>query len=95
MSNVVNSAFTTIRAATQMSPKGAAIDLGGGVQGRVYKIEGIVPSPFCSPFRHPIWWWKLRKLRADIRELEKSIHPTIRAKMEAIEDEAFLYGRDR
>lgn len=82
-------AFTTIRAASS-NPR--LVYLGNGVWGRTWKIESIIPSPFCSPWRHPIWWWKLRHLRADIRLLEAEVDPAFSRRMRELENDAFLNG---
>lgn len=84
MSNVVNSAFTTILAAR---------DAGGPPpELEVVKVESVIPHPFCSPWRHPIWWWKMRHLRADIRLLEDEVDPAVSRRMRELEEEAFLTG---
>lgn len=67
------------------------VEFGDGVVGRVYRIEGIMPSPFCSPWRHPIWRWRLRHLRKDIRVLDK-VNPDFTTRLRELEDEVFLYG---
>lgn len=83
MSTVVNAAFHTIRSA-----RGA----GGPPRPGIHKLKGIIPTPFCSPWRHPIWWWKFRHLRADICLLEDEIDPAVSRRMRELEDEAFLKG---
>lgn len=85
MSNIVNSAFTTIRAASGLTNHRPPLE--------VKKVDSIVPSPFCSFWRHPIWWWKLRHLRADILLLESEVDPRFSRRMRELEDEAFLNGR--
>ncbi len=92
---VVNAAFHVIRSATRHKPEPQSVYLGNGVWGRTWKVEPIVPSPFCSPWRHPIWWWKLRKLRADILLLEDEVDPALSKRMREIEDDAFLNGSGR
>lgn len=40
---------------------------------KTYTIKSVIPSPFVSFWRHPVWWWKMRHLRADLRHEEKKI----------------------
>lgn len=51
-----------------------------------------VKGPFCKWYRNPIWWWKMRHLRADIRLLEDEVSPEFSKRMRELEDEAFLRG---
>lgn len=90
MSNPVIAAFHTIRGARATKPE--PVYLGNGVWGRIWKVESIIPQPFCSPWRHPIWWWKFRHLRADIKLLEAEVDPRFSRRMRELEDEAFLNG---
>lgn len=84
MSNPTIAAFTTIRNASELTPPGRPP--------KVETVESIIPSPFCSPWRHPIWWWKLRHLRADTLLLEAEVDPAVSKRMRELEDEAFLVG---
>lgn len=96
MSTIVNNAFTVIRAAAHMQRpplKTTYHTDDGPIVTR--SLPGIMPSPFCSPWRHPIWWWKLRHLRADIRLLEEEVDPRFSKRMRELEDEAFLKGSGR
>lgn len=61
---------------------------------KVVKVKSIVKGPFCSPWRHPIWWWKMRHMRADIRVLDQ-INPDLSSKMREMEDDRFLRGSGR
>lgn len=29
----------------------------------------VIATPFPNPLRHPVYWWKTRKLRADVRAM--------------------------
>jgi hypothetical protein len=93
VSNVVNSAFTTIRAASQLKwPPVKTIHHTDNGPLVIHDLPGIIPSPFCSPWRHPIWWWKLRHLRADINLLESEVDPNFSRRMRELEEEAFIHG---
>lgn len=98
MSNVVNSAFTVIRAATHMRrpPLKTVVHTDEGSL-TVHKLPSILPTPLCSPWRHPIWWWKLRHLRADLRLREEELgnDPAAAALNNMLEkkmNDAFLNG---
>jgi hypothetical protein len=93
MSTVVNNAFTTIQAATRLRrpPVKTTYHTDDGPI-VTHALPSILPSPFCSPWRHPIWWWKMRHLRADIRLLEAEVDPAFSRRMRELEDEAFLNG---
>jgi hypothetical protein len=84
MSNPTIAAFTTIRNASGLTPQQTPL--------KVKQVESIIPSPFCSPWRHPIWWWKLRHLRADTLLLESEVDPAVSARMRELEEQAFLVG---
>jgi hypothetical protein len=58
----------------------------------VVKIECIVKGPFCKWYRNPIWWWKMRHLRADILLLESEVDPAFSKRMRELENKAFLNG---
>lgn len=90
MSNPVIAAFHTIL--TLQRPAAKTIYHMDSGPLTTYAFSGILPSPFCSPFRHPIWWWKFRHLRADIRLLEEEVDPALSKRMRELEDEAFLNG---
>jgi hypothetical protein len=90
--SVVTAAFGVIRSATHRPPKALPVYLGDGVWGRVWKVESIIPTPFCSPFRHPVWRWKMRHLRRDTLLLEAEVNPAFSKRMRELEDEAFLNG---
>jgi hypothetical protein len=67
------------------------------VELKVKVVKTIIPGPFCSPFRRPIWWWKMRHMRADIRAMEKenALSPLplhIKRAIERAEHDAFLNG---
>ncbi len=93
MSNVVNSAFTVNRAATQMQrpPVKTTYHTDSGPL-VTYALPSIIPTPFCSPWRRPIWRWKLRHLRADILLLEEEVDPAVSKRMRELEKQAFLNG---
>lgn len=93
MSNVVNSAFTVMRSAAVLKrpPVKTTYYTDDGSY-TVHSLESVIPHPFCSPWRHPVWWWKLRHLRADIRLLEEEVDPAFSQRMRELEDEAFLNG---
>lgn len=57
-----------------------------------HTITGIVKGPFCKWYRNPIWWWKMRHLRADILLLESEMDPELSRRMQALEEQAFLNG---
>lgn len=57
-----------------------------------YTVPGIVKGPFCKWYRNPIWWWKMRHLRADILLLESEMDPELSRRMQALEEQAFLNG---
>lgn len=70
---------------------------GGEVELQTYKVESLIPSPFCKWYRHPVHWWKLRHLRHDLREHEKfrqanPINAEIEDKINASIDDAFING---
>ena len=90
MSIPVIAAFHAIRSAQGMTPQ--PIYLGNGKWGQTWKVKSGIPGPFCSPFRHPIWWWKWRHLRRDTLLLEAEMDPLLSKRMRELEDEAFLYG---
>lgn len=58
----------------------------------IHALPGIVKGPFCKWYRNPIWWWKVRHLRADIELLESEVDPAFSKRMRELEDEAFLNG---
>lgn len=58
------------------------------------KVKSIVMGPFVKPWRHPVWWWKMRHMRRDIRVLDQ-INPDLSSRMREIEDEHFLKGTGR
>lgn len=64
---------------------------------KVTSYKTIVPHPFVKWYRHPVWWWKMRFLRQDIRYLEKHESPLaarMRHEIERREYETFLIGKD-
>lgn len=83
--SVITTAWTTIRAAQNIKspPFGAS---------KAVKIKSIIPSPFCSPWRHPIWWWKMRQLRADIVHYDELISPELADEIRNRENKAFVIG---
>jgi hypothetical protein len=93
MSTPTIAAFTTIRAATQLKrpPVKTTYHTDDGPI-VTHALPSIIPTPFCSPWRHPIWWWKLRHLRADTLLLESEVDPRFSKRMRELEDEAFLVG---
>lgn len=90
MSNTTIAGFHVIRASSDAP---TPVYLGHGLWGRTWRAKPIIPTPFCSPFRHPIWWWKLRHLRRDTRLLESEVDPAVSRRMRELEDEAFLNGK--
>lgn len=91
MSNVVIAAFTTIRAATQRPPVKTTYYTDNGPL-TTHDLPVIVKGPFCKWYRNPIWWWKMRHLRADTLLLEAEVDPAFSKRMRELEDEAFLVG---
>lgn len=101
MSNVVNAAFHTIRSAQGMDSLRATgkhvFDEDTGerippeVEVHTYSIPAIV-TPYPSKWRHPIYWWKMRHLRADIEHHIKTTDAGLRERMAKLEAEAFLRG---
>lgn len=91
--NVVNSAFTMIRAAQQMKrpPVKTTYHTDDGPI-TTHDFPGIVKGPYCKWYRNPIWWWKMRHLRADIELLESEVDPAISRRMQELEEQAFLVG---
>lgn len=93
MSNVVISAFTTIRAASQLKrpPIKTTYHTDDGPI-TAHNLPGIVKGPFCKWYRNPIWWWKMRHLRADIKTLEDEIGPELLERFRKLEEDAFING---
>ena len=56
----------------------------------VVEVECIIKGPFVRWWQHPIWWWKLRHLRADTLLLEDEVDPRVSRRMRELEDGAFL-----
>lgn len=52
----------------------------------------VIVTAFPVPWRHPIYWWKMRHLRADTLLLEEEVNPEFSRRMRELEDEAFLRG---
>lgn len=93
MSNVVNSACTTIRAASQLTrPPVKTIHHTDNGKIVTKALSSIIPTPFCSPWRHPIWWWKMRHWRHDIKVMNEAVDPEFSQKLRELEDDAFLKG---
>lgn len=57
--------------------------------------HSIIPHPFVPPWRHPVWWWKMRHFRKDIRALEADIHPEVRKCFDEMQNDVFLNGTGR
>ncbi len=92
MSNVINSAFTTIRAATQPRPRTRFVYLGDGKWEQVTEIPTIIKNPHCSPWRHPIWWWKMRHLRHDVKVMSEAVDPEFKQKFDEELERKILHG---
>jgi len=86
VSNPTIAAFHTIRAAAGLTSQRPP-------RPGVHTLPAIIKGPFVPFWRHPIWWWKMRHLRADIRLLESEVDPAFSKRMRELEDEAFLYGK--
>lgn len=93
MSNPTIAAFTTIRAAAslQRPPVKTTYHTDDGSI-TTHDLPGIVKGPFCKWYRNPIWWWKMRHLRADIQLLEDEVDPAVSQRMRELEEQAFLMG---
>lgn len=59
-------------------------------------MPSIIPTPYCRWFEHPVWWWKMRHLRADIKfhqdALDGMLSADMQRRLNELEDEAFLNG---
>lgn len=59
----------------------------------VIKIE-ILPclNPYVKWYRHPIWWWKWRHFRRDVKVMEEAVDPEFRQKFHEELDRKILEG---
>lgn len=57
-------------------------------------VASIIPGPFVKVWRHPVWWWKMRHLRADLQSLQCDFPGGAEwaRQIREEEDRAFLYG---
>jgi hypothetical protein len=92
--SVVNSIFTALRAIRHGRPPVKTVLHMDDGPSTTYAFRSIMPSPFCSPWRHPIWWWKLRHLRHDIRVLNEVNPETslVATELNRRLDDAFING---
>lgn len=93
MSNVVNFAFTTIRAVTHMRrpPIKTTYHTDNGSM-TTLRVPVIIKGPFCKWYRNPIWWWKMRHFRADIKTLKRiAPGPLVTARLRELEVRAFIH----
>lgn len=59
----------------------------------VISVE-ILPclNPYVRWYRHPIWWWKWRHFRHDVKVMEEAVDPDFRQKFNEELDRQILYG---
>lgn len=62
---------------------------------KVVMIPSIIPTPYCNPFRHPIWRWKMRHMRRDLKQQQRELglDPLSEKVMQRLEEAMFL-GED-
>lgn len=52
----------------------------------------VICTPYPSPWEHPIYWWKMRHLRHDIKVMTEAVDPELKRKFEELEARAFING---
>jgi hypothetical protein len=62
---------------------------------KVRVVTQIIPHPFVKPWRHPVWWWKMRHLRRDLREESEAVVGELGQRLRELEDDAFINGTGR
>lgn len=62
----------------------------------VVEVE-ILPclNPYVKWYRHPIWWWKWRHFRHDVKVMEEAVDPEFRDKFNEELERKILEGDDR
>ena len=61
--------------------------------GRVVSLP-ILPcfNPWVKWYRHPIYWWKWRHFRKDVKVMEAAVDPDFKRMVDEALDNAFLNG---
>lgn len=59
----------------------------------VIELE-IMPclNPWVKWYRHPIYWWKWRHFRKDVKVLSEAVDPEFKRKFNEELDRVFLFG---
>lgn len=93
MGNPTNAAFTTIRAASRLTDQRPPLKEAPELIG-VVKVE-ILPclNPYVKWYRHPIWWWKWRHFRKDVKVMEEAVDPEFRQKFHEELDRVIIEGK--
>lgn len=92
MGNPTTTAFTTIQAANGLTESRPPLKDDKELL-NVVKVE-ILPclNPYVKWYRHPIWWWKWRHFRHDVKVLEEAVDPEFKQKFDEELERQIMFG---